>query len=1105
MNVMKSSNPKPKIERPLVKSSNTFPVVGIGASAGGLEAFKKLLHAIPENSNLAYVLVQHLNPDHESLLPELLQKMTTIPVLEITNAIKVFPNNIYIIPANKLLVANDGVLQLSPRSSNKTKQNLPIDLFFASLAEVYQSHAIGVILSGTASDGTQGLKAIKDNGGITFAQDENSATFDGMPNSAVRAGVVDFILPPEKIPSKILELTNIIIKKDPDDQAIPQQDEDVFRQIIALLRVRKGTDFAHYKQTTIRRRILRRMAFNKNEEPAPYLQFLRQNKAEQDMLYQDLLIPVTNFFRDPKSFQNLCEWAFPGIIKSKEDGEPIRIWVAGCSTGEEVYSIAICLKEFLNDDSKRVQIFATDISEPAIIKARSGVYTKGQVDAVASQRLRDFFDNTDGSFKVKKKIRDMCIFALHNFLKDPPFGKMDLISCRNVLIYMEPYLQKKALSTFHYALNPKGFLLLGKSETTGSVSELFAPSVKHDKIFVRKNLPGRYMIMATAQSEQNFRDINNNIKTDNSGTDFQKTADDIILTKYTPVGVVVNEALDIVHFRGNSSDYFEQAAGKPTHNLLKLAKFGLSFELRNIVHKAKKEKSTVIKESIPVEINGILRNITIEALPLPNTIEPHYLILFYENQSPYPPSTLKAAAKLKKDEKDARIRQLENELSQIREDMRSITEDQEAANEELQSANEELLSGSEELQSLNEELETGKEELQSTNEELIVVNNELFSLNEQVTVARNFSEAIIANLREPVIVLDMDLRIKSCNKAFYSTFLVNEQETEGRLFYELENQQWNIPALRAPLENILPARSKFSDFEVNQTFSDIGQRNLLFSAYEIKRETNSERLILLSIQDVTESKLAKEKPDKNIELAKMNKELQSFAYVSSHDLQEPLRKIQTYATRILEKEHQSLSDSVKDYLHRMQDAAKRMQRLIDDLLSFSRVSSGDRIFEKTDLNKVLEEVKTELKDVIEEKQATIEVVDMCEANIIPFQFRQLMHNLIGNSLKFSKPGTPPYIIIRSSYTKYDKSNSLNIPVNNQYCHLNITDNGVGFDPEFKEKIFEVFQRLHNKEEYPGTGIGLAIVKKVVENHNGIITANSEINKGSSFDIFIPAL
>lgn len=1390
---MKAPLPQNKHPEKLIKSDNLFPVIGIGASAGGLDAFKKLLKSIPVDSGMAFVLVQHLDPNHESMLSDILQKVAPIPVLEITDDIKVAPNHIYVIPSNKIMVATDGVLLLAPRpEKSKTERYLPIDVFFTSLAIVHQTHAIGVILSGTGTDGTLGLKAIKDYGGITFVQDEASAAYPDMPNSAVQAGIVDFVLPPDKIPEKLVEVTQIITTPTSVEENLPLGDEEAFRQINAVLRIRKGTDFTYYKQTTIRRRILRRMAINKNTAPAEYLNYLRENKQEQDTLYQDLLIPVTAFFRDSYVFDNLCSNVFPLLLKNKQADEPIRIWVAGCSTGEEAYSMAICIREFLgshilHDSEERVQLFATDLSERAIVKARTGLYTKMEVSGLAPERLKEFFTKTNGSYQVNRQIRDLCVFATHNFLKDPPFGKMDIVSCRNVLIYMEPYLQKKALTTFHYALNPKGFLLLGKSETTSGVPDLFAPSEKNDKLYTRKDVPSRFIHTASPRSELNVIGTIDKPKTESMRSDFQKTADDIMLSKYTPAGVVINETMDIVQFRGSTSRYLEQASGKPSHNLLVLAKHGLAFELRNILHKTKKGAVAVIKENVPVEINGSLVNITIEAIPLPNTIEPHYLILFHDSDSvgnkQGSTENNKPTRKTKSDAKDLRIKQLELELTQAREDMRSITEDQEAANEELQSANEELLSGSEELQSLNEELETSKEELQSTNEELMVVNHEMISLNEQITEARNYAESIVANIREPLLVLDKNLRIKTANKSFYKTFKVNEKETEGALIYNLGDNQWDIPELRTLLEKILPEKSIFTDFEVTHSFQNIGELTMLLNAREVINKSNSEKLILLSIEDITERKKAHAKveesehryhnmiysspsmiaifkgedmiieiandailtswdktkniigksifavlpeimaqgfdklllnvyktgtphhsyetpvkllrhgkeelvyysfvyqPQRNVnaeivgvaiianevtpqailnkkieesekqfrlmaelmpqkvwasdaegnknyfnktlldyagksfdelkgigweqmihpndwkknkkqwhesiktgkdynaenrllrkdgkylwhltravalkgddgkikiwigskteiqeqreqkealekavverttalhkankeliyessekekraeELIKINKELEAFAYVSSHDLQEPLRKIQTFADRILDTE--KLSESGGNYFRLIEDAANRMQTLIEDLLSFSSLNTSEMKFENTDLNVIIAGVKKDFEEIIEEKHATIEATELCEANIIAFQFRQLMQNLIGNALKFSKPNIRPHIIIKSRIIKGNKRKHENLSPEKKYCHITVADNGIGFEEEFNEKIFEVFQKLHPKEEYAGTGIGLAIVKKIVENHHGLITVKSKLNKGTTFDIYLP--
>ena len=1124
------------------ESDDSFPVVGIGASAGGLSAFKKLLKAIPDETGMAFLFVQHLDPDHESLLPEILQKETTMPVAELSDESKIEPNHVYVMPSNKLMGVSNGELNLIPRPANKKFERiLPIDQLFSALAEIYESHAIGVVLSGTASDGTKGLKILKDNGGITFAQNAESADYSGMPDSAIQAGVVDFILPPEKIPEKLLEVTQIINTTAAIDNPPKQDEEDVFSQIIILLRIRKGTDFTYYKQTTIRRRILRRMAINKIKKVAAYLEFLRKNREEQDTLYNDFLIPVTSFFRDTKIFENLSSKVLPNLIKDIPTDKTIRVWVAGCSTGEEAYSLAILLREIIESESvgypeKKVQIFASDLSESAIDKARTGTYSSTELVDVSEKRLKKFFTKTNGRYQVNRQIRDMCVFAVHNFLKDPPFGKMDLISCRNVLIYFEPYLQKKALTTFHYVLNPSGLLLLGKSETTSGVPDLFSEYAKSVKIYSRKDVPSKFVQVVNRRSELDFNQVEKNEIPEKKNPDFQKTADEIMLKKYTPAGVVVNDSMDIVQYRGKTSPYLEQSTGKPSHNLIALAVPGLAFELRNVLHKAKQGRTEVKKENIPVKINDHLHTISIEAIPLPNTIEPHFLVLFHDQPLEKNKSESESVEIDKKpdNKKDLRIQQLEQELVDAREDMRNITENQEVAIEELQSANEELMSGSEELQSLNEELETSKEELQSTNEELIVLNQEMSSLNEQIEAERNYSESIVANIREPLLVLDKNLRIRTANNAFYKQFKLKENETVGSLIYHPGNKMWDFPELKKLLEENLPDNPVIVDYEIIHKFPGIGELHLLLNAREVVKDDKTENLILLSLEDITEQVKEREKRrliqehhtkeleekieertvelksaieelrEMNKELVEMNKELEAFTYVSSHDLQEPLRKIQTFAGMVLEKESQNLSEKGKTYFTLMQGAAKRMQKLIDDLLSFSRLNTSERTFESVDLGIIIDEVLANFNDVIKEKKATVELEDMCEANVIVFQFRQLMHNLISNALKFSKPGVKPHVKIKSSIVEGSKLKAKKLSPDQNYCHISVSDNGIGFDKKFNDKIFEVFQKLHSKDEYPGTGIGLATVKKIVNHHHGDIFVDSTLNKGTTFDIYIPS-
>jgi two-component system, chemotaxis family, CheB/CheR fusion protein len=843
--------------------SPTFPVAGIGAGAGGLNAFEILLKAIPENAGVAWVLVPHQHPAYESKFASLLRKINEIPVIEITNNLVIKPDNIYVLPPNKMLSVKDGKLKLSSRTvRGKIEGHNPINVFFESLAQAYEVNAIGVVLSGTASDGAKGLKAIKDHGGITMVQNSASAEYKGMPVTAINTGLIDFILAPDKIPRKLLEIKKAT-GTNASDENLPAGEEKYYKEIFALLHQQHNTDFTYYKQITIRRRILRRMVLNKFKKLTGYIAYLKENKKEIYALYQDMLIPVTAFFRDEEVFNNLCETVFPQLIKNKATDGIIRIWVAGCSTGQEVYSIAICVKEYLGHKKEKVQIFATDLSKPAIAIAKAGIYSKADVEVVSHHRLKKFFTAAQGGYQVNKDLRDMCVFAVHNFLGDPPFGKIDFISCRNVLIYMDTYLQKKALATFHYALNPGGRLILGKSENTVGITDLFVTSKKVEKIFIRKDVPSHLTPAINRKVEAVSRSLKKIVKPETIRTDFQKAADDIMLSRYTPPAVVVNAALDIVYFRGSTSIYLQQTSGKPTHNLLKMAKPGLAFELRGIVHKAIKEKKSVKKENSPVQQQNAQQFITLEAMPMAGMIEPHWLLVFNgRNKIISTAAAANSSAKNKKDKDTMRLQQLEQELVQLSDDIRSISDEQEAINDELQSNNEELVSSNEEMQRLNEELETSKEELQRTVDELTVVNHEMVNLNKQLEKEKDYAEAIIATIPQPMLVLNSDLKVIIANQIFYNKFSVDESQTTGRLVYDIGNRQWDIPALRKLLEAILPEKENFWGFEVEHSFDHIGHCIMRLNAREILRD-KGEKLILLVIEDITGVKEAARKIEKS--------------------------------------------------------------------------------------------------------------------------------------------------------------------------------------------------------------------------------------------------
>ena len=594
--------------------SQAFPVVGIGASAGGLEAFTQLLKALPVNTGMAFVLVQHLDPRHESKLTELLARATRMPVTEVKNGLVVEPDHVYVIPPNADMAILHGALQLLPRRESRPEtggQHLPIDFFFRALAADQQSQAIGVILSGTASDGALGLKAIKAEGGVTFAQEAASAKYDGMPRAAIAAGAVDFVLPPDGIAQELARIGRhpYVLRATAlkSDDLLPET-TDALNKIFVLLRGATGVDFSYYKHPTIKRRIARRMVLHRIQNLTNYVRYLRENPAEAQALLHEILINVTSFFRAPESFETLKEKVFPSLLKDHQPETPLRLWVPGCSTGEEAYSLAICLLEAMTTGSGNflIQIFATDISDAALEKARAGRSSENIALDVTPERLRRFFVKIEGGYQISKSIRDLCIFAKQNVVQDPPFSRMDLISCRNVLIYLGPVLQKKVIPIFHYALNPGGYLMLGNSETFGGFPELFTQTDRKSRIYAKKRLRTRldYGISAEHRWAEKAAASRMHGAESFGAFDVRKAADSLLLDEYAPAGVLINDELEILQFRGHTGDYLEAPPGEATHNLLKMAREGLLLDLHAAMYEARKKNATVTKEGLRVKANG---------------------------------------------------------------------------------------------------------------------------------------------------------------------------------------------------------------------------------------------------------------------------------------------------------------------------------------------------------------------------------------------------------------------------------------------------------------------------------------------------------------------
>ena len=715
----------------------SFPIVGIGASAGGLEAFTELLKHLPTDTGMGFVLVQHLDPQHESALTQLLARVTTMPVCEVTDHLRVEANHVYVIPPNTNLAIKQGILRLQTRPAGRMPFR-SIDFFFESLAQDQRERAIGVILSGAATDGTIGLEAIKAEGGIAFAQDE-SARSNSMPRNAVAAGCVDFVLSPQNIAKELAQIAkhpfvagrapeSLSSRKEPPlparggvvanktdaekifraaGEAADPDDLNVYKKILLLLRNHSGVDFLLYKSATIRRRITRRMVLNKVETLESYAHSLQGNTKELGALYSDFLISVTSFFRNPEAFEILKRKVFPRLLQQRGD-DAIRVWVLGCSTGQEAYSLAMA---FIEEAEKfprlrKLQIFATDLNEAMLDRARNGLYTRNLAQDVSPERLRRFFVEEEGGYRIVKQLREMVVFARQNLISDPPFSRMDLISCRNLLIYLELDLQKQILPTFHYALKPEGVLLLGASESIGGFTDLFEPADKKQKIYLRKStatppfhLPMRKRPIEMGGDAPSWPSMRQRKSLLGAPEGFraeliaQIEADRVTINQFAPPGVLINDELQILQFRGPASVYLQPPAGKASFDILKMTREGLMLPLRAVINKARKENKIARRENVRFDYDGKNKLVNIEVVPLKNLKERCFLVLFEEAKK----TGGRAAATLnqrrftgKKKEAD-RITELERELAETRDYLQAVQEQHETAHEELQAANEKSL------------------------------------------------------------------------------------------------------------------------------------------------------------------------------------------------------------------------------------------------------------------------------------------------------------------------------------------------------------------------------------------------------------------------------
>jgi two-component system CheB/CheR fusion protein len=741
-----------------------FPVVGIGASAGGLEALEKFLRQVPPESGMAFVIVQHLDPTHKGIMAELLQRTTGMEVIQVRDRTKVRPDHVYVIPPNKDMSILHGTLHLFEPAAPRGLR-LPIDFFLRSLADDLQDRGIGVILSGMGSDGTIGLRAIKEKAGLALVQDPATARFDSMPRSAIEAGLADIVAPVEALPGLIVDcLRNVLVTRR-TDLPLDDKDRSALDKVLILLRARTGHDFSTYKKNTIYRRIERRMAIHRIDRIASYVRFLQENPREVELLFKELLIGVTRFFRDPPAWERLRDEIIPSLLEDRPAGGTLRAWSVGCSTGEEAYSLAIVFREALDrhPDAEKagLQIFATDLDRDAIDKARRGVYPAGIAADVSPERLQRFFAREGNGYRVGREIRGMVTFATQNLIMDPPFTKLELLVCRNLLIYLTPEIQKRLLPLFHYSLAPGGILFLGSSESIGLLPDLFEPMDLKSRIFRRHETALPVEPTAFPASFVNaLPGVPGEPKMPKPFANLQTLADQLLLQRFSPPAVLVNDKGDILYISGRTGKYLEPAAGKANWNIFAMAREGIRFDLGNAFQKAIREKGEVVARGLKLGEGdaGQTVDVTVRAIEEPEALRGMAMVIFADAA---PPPGRKTAGRSRKAPADAaRVAELEQELTLAREALQTIREEMQSSQEELKSANEELQSTNEELQSTNEELTTSREEMQSLNEELQTVNAEQQSRLDELSRTSNDMRNLLDSTEIVTVFLDRELRIR---------------------------------------------------------------------------------------------------------------------------------------------------------------------------------------------------------------------------------------------------------------------------------------------------------------------------------------------------------
>ncbi len=1218
--------------QPLHRSASHFPIVGLGASAGGLDAIRRVIGALSPDVGVAFVVVQHLDPDRPSMLANVLSGATRLAVVEAASGMTVESDHVYVIPSGADLSIEGGVLTLGPRQVTG-RLHLPIDSFFRALADDRRRGAIGVVLSGSGADGTEGLRAIKGEGGIALVQSPESAQFRSMPESALAAGVVDFSGSPEELAREIVQLSRHPYVAEPgpvDGEDMPSDRADADRDVdgvLAIIRRDSGVDFSGYRYTTIKRRIERRMALRRVASLGEYADALRDDAAEARAMAKDMLIHVTAFFRDPEAFDALEQHVFRILATGKETPASIRIWIPGCSTGEEAYSVAMCLLEALDDRARSfsIKIFGSDLTDEAVETARAGVYSDPALADVSPERLLRFFDRIEGGYRIGKRIRDLCVFVKHDLTRDPPFARLDLICCRNVLIYFDVDLQRRVVPMLHYCLGDPGYLFLGQSEAIAGFRDLFEPLDKEHRIFAKRG--GRRNSYAlAAYREREITVSRPPFDRQFPAREAQRQAEHLLLSRYAPPGVLVNERLEIIQFRGHTGAFLEAPPGLPDSNVLRMARDGLSPRLHEAIEQARSQSITVIHRDLRLDTDTGTRFFDLEVIPLggvSGAAERFFLILFHDLApgaeglvgSRAPPAT-------EPPHDVDEVARLRAEILATREYLQSLVRDHQATADDLAGVNEELVAANEELQSTNEELQSAKEELQSTNEELSTLNDELRSRNSELDqiagdlenvlasvdipviivdmalrvrrftptmqriatfipedvgrpiddlrlkvkvddlperifevihdltakewdvegpegrwlrmqirpyrttdrrldgavltfldvdrlkravrdaeFARDYAKSIVETVTTALIVIDGDLNVVSANQAFYRLFGVSTNEVEGRSFLGIGGVGDGFGGHGA-IADAAAKRVPFSGLEVVMEIPRVGRKIICLSGRAITWGGGTP-MTLIAIDDISgvralqqgHAQLLESEKQARMEAERANQAKDLFLATLSHELRTPLNII------LLEAQLLGRASVANPSLGRasttIERAAKTQARLIDDLLDVSRIVAGKLLL---DLRVV--DLKEIVQGAVDMAMIAAETKGLDLRMVVPDDFagpiygdamrlHQMVTNLLSNAIKFTPRGG--HISVRLARS-------------GGQAQIAIADTGVGIRSDVLPNLFSRFVQGDSSvtRVHGGLGLGLAIVRHLVEAHGGHVRAESPgEGKGTTLHVSLP--